>query len=240
MEETTGLVRDAGHGYGAPSTPHSPAQAAFAQLAGVGAAGLSDTELLMLLLNAGPSGRGGRATAERLLSHFVSLVRLLQAEPAELAAVAGVTPLVGARVRLARELVRRSLLEQARHVDAMASPDLIRDFLRLTLTGREREFFLGVFLDNNHRVIATEELFAGTLTQTSVHPREVVRSALRHNAAAFCCAHNHPSGTANRSEADRALTTALRHTLALVDVRLLDHFIVTDHAIVSFAESGWL
>ena len=140
----------------------------------------------------------------------------------------------------AAEVVRRSLLEQAREENVIASPDALRDFLRLTLADREREVFIAVYLDNRHRVIAVEELFQGTLTQTSVHPREVLRAALRHNAAAAIVAHNHPSGVAEPSQPDRSLTEQLRATLAQVDVRLLDHFIITAHGAVSFAERGLL
>lgn len=124
------------------------------------------------------------------------------------------------------------------HADVLASPEAVRDYLRLLLGSRPHEVFACVFLDAQHRVIAVDELFRGTLTQTSVYPREVVIEALRRNAAAVIACHNHPSGSPEPSQADQALTRTLRSALSLVDVRLLDHFVVTRHAVVSFAERG--
>lgn len=124
--------------------------------------------------------------------------------------------------------------------DALRSPSAVRDYLRLRLAGRRHEVFVVVFLDAQHRVIATEEMFRGTLTQTSVYPREVVIEALTHNAAAVILCHNHPSGMAEPSTADRALTRTLREALALVDVRVLDHLVVAGASAVSFAERGLL
>lgn len=118
------------------------------------------------------------------------------------------------------------------------SPAAVRDYLRLLLSQQPREVFMGIFLDSQNRVIATEELFAGTLTQTSVYPREVVKMALHHNAGAVIFAHNHPSGVAEPSRSDEALTQALKSALALVDVRVLDHFVIGGAAIISFAERG--
>ncbi len=127
-----------------------------------------------------------------------------------------------------------------KHGDALSSPTAVRDYLRLLLHDREHEVFAAVFLDAQHRVLAAEELFRGTLTQTSVYPREIVKSALRHNAAAVIFAHNHPSGVAEPSRADEMLTTALKQALALVDVKVLDHFIVAGGSVISFAERGLL
>ncbi len=124
--------------------------------------------------------------------------------------------------------------------DALNSPGAVRDYLKLHFTGREYESFVAIFLDAQHRVIDVEELFRGTLTQTSVYPREVVKAALKHNAAAVIFAHNHPSGVAEPSQADRMLTDALKNALALVDVRCLDHFIVAGVEVLSFAERGLL
>ena len=145
-----------------------------------------------------------------------------------------------ARLLAAKELVRRALMEAMRHRDALSSPASVRDFLRATLAGRDYEVFLVLFLDAQNRVLVAEEMFRGTLTQTSVYPREVVKRSLVHNAASVIFAHNHPSGVAEPSHADETLTRALRQSLALVDVRVLDHFVVAGSGVVSFAERGLL
>ncbi|MEJ1959923.1 MAG: DNA repair protein RadC [Nitrosomonadales bacterium] len=139
---------------------------------------------------------------------------------------------------LARELVRRWLDEEIRRDSVLNAPSAVRDCLRIHFAGREYESFVGLFLDAQNRLIAGDELFRGTLTQTSVYPREVVKAALRHNAAAVIFAHNHPSGVPEPSQADRMLTDALKQALALVDVRVLDHFIVAGSQTMSFAERG--
>ena len=136
------------------------------------------------------------------------------------------------------ELARRSLREDVRRETALSSPGAVRDYLRLTLGRREHEVFVALFLDAQNRLLVTEELFRGTLTQTSVYPREVVKHALKHNAAALILAHNHPSGVAEPSRADELLTASLKQALSLVDVRVLDHLIVAGSATVSFAERG--
>jgi DNA repair protein RadC len=133
---------------------------------------------------------------------------------------------------------RRALQETLQNGDALNSPHVVRDYLRLLLGSREQEVFVVLFLDTQHRVLATEELFQGTLTQTSVYPREVVKHALAHNAAAVIFAHNHPSGIAEPSHADELLTGVLKQALALVDVRVLDHFVVAGGKTLSFAERG--
>lgn len=139
---------------------------------------------------------------------------------------------------VARELVQRLLHEDMQAGDALNSPHAVRDYLRLSLNGREHEVFIAIFLDAQHRVIDCEEMFRGTLTQTSVYPREIVKAALRLNAAAVIFAHNHPSGATDPSQSDRMLTDALKQALSLVDVRVLDHFIVAGTSILSFAERG--
>ena len=136
------------------------------------------------------------------------------------------------------EMSRRALKEELQHGDALSSPRVVRDYLQLLLGGRHQEVFLVLFLDTQHRVIAFEELFHGTLSQTSVYPREVVKRALAHNAAAVILAHNHPSGVAEPSQSDQVLTNALRQALSLVDVRVLDHFVVAMGQTLSFAEKG--
>jgi DNA repair protein RadC len=140
----------------------------------------------------------------------------------------------------ARELVLRLLQEDMQRGDVLNSPSTVRDYLKLLLNQREHEVFVVIFLDAQHRVIACEEMFRGTLTQTSVYPREVVKAALRLNAAAVFFAHNHPSGVEEPSKSDELLTQALKQALSLVDVRVLDHFIVAGAATLSFAERGML
>ena len=138
------------------------------------------------------------------------------------------------------ELARRSLAEEAASRNALTSPQAVRDYLRLALDNRPYEVFVGLFLDSQNRVLAAEELFRGTLAQTSVYPREVVKAALARNAAAMIFAHNHPSGVAEPSRADELLTEALKQALALVDIRTLDHFVIAGGRLTSFAERGLL
>jgi DNA repair protein RadC len=144
------------------------------------------------------------------------------------------------KLQAARELVRRSLCEKLRNCDVLSSPTIVRQYLQVQLNGREHEVFFAIFLSAQNRVIACEEMFRGTLTQTSVYPREVVKHALFRNAAAIIFAHNHPSGVAEPSHSDEVLTQSLRQALALVDVKVLDHFIVGGGAVMSFAERGLL
>lgn len=144
------------------------------------------------------------------------------------------------RCVVARELVRRWLNEELKRDCVLNAPQAVRDCLRIHFAGREYECFVAMFLDAQHRLIATHELFRGTLTQTSVYPREVVKAALRENAAAVIFSHNHPSGVAEPSQSDEQLTTALMGALALVDVRVLDHFVVAGSSVFSFAERGLL
>jgi len=141
------------------------------------------------------------------------------------------------------QIIKRALriLEgRIRHSDSLNSPSAVREYLRLALSGKEHEVFITIFLDAQNRVLASEESFRGTLTQTSVYPREIVKAALRHNAAAVIFAHNHPSGVNEPSHADEALTRALKQALALVDVKVLDHFVVAGAGVMSFAECGLL
>jgi len=175
-----------------------------------------------------------------LLTRFGSVTGLVAAPLETFAATRGLGAAKYAQLQAALELARRALGEQIASGDALASPDAVRSFLRMTLAARPHEVFMAVLLDAQNRVIATEELFSGTLTQTSVFPREVVKCALRHNAAAVVFAHNHPSGVAEPSQADQVLTETLKHALALVDVKVLDHFVVGRGAAMSFAERGLL
>ncbi|MGE0355476.1 MAG: DNA repair protein RadC [Burkholderiales bacterium] len=204
------------------------------------AVGLSDAELVAFVLRTGAAGRSARALAADLLARFASLSRLLAAPAPEVAAVRGVGPVRAAQLAAAMELARRSLAEEMQARDSLASPAAVRGYLRLRMQHLGHEVFWAVFLDAQNRVIAAEELFRGTLTQTSVYPREVVKQALAHNAAGVILAHNHPSGVAEPSVQDQALTRSLAESLALVDVKVLDHFIVAPGACLSFAERGLL
>ncbi len=209
-----------------------------------GAGSLSDAELLAIFLRVGSKGRTAVDLGRDLIERFGSLNDLFAADPAAVAKTVGVGPAKTAQLKAAFELANRALHEKVTVREALASPTAVRDhlqsYLRLTLAHRDREVFVVVLLDAQHRVIATEELFQGTLTQTSVFPREIVRCALRHNAAAVIFAHNHPSGVAEPSQADRVLTESLQRALGLVDVKVLDHFVIGRGAAMSFAERGLL
>jgi DNA repair protein RadC len=205
-----------------------------------GAAALSDAELVALLLRSGIPGSSALDVARELIGRFGGVAGLLAASTAEIAAVRGVGRAKCAELAAVVELARRSLTEEARACDALASPQAVRDYLRLLLAGRPYEVFVGLFLDSQNRLLAADELFRGTLAQTSVYPREVVKAALARNAAAMIFAHNHPSGVAEPSRADELLTQALKQALALVDIRTLDHFVVAGGRLTSFAERGLL
>jgi DNA repair protein RadC len=210
------------------------------KLSRAGPEALSEAELLAIFLRVGVRGMSAIDLARVLLGRFGSLRGLAAAPVEAIADVRGMGLAKSTQFKAAVEMAKRALGEAARERSALTSPDAVRQFLRLELEPRERECFLVVHLDAQHRVIACDELFAGTLTQTSVYPREVVKAALRHNAAAVIFAHNHPSGVAEPSQADRLLTEALRKALALVDVRVLDHLVVGVGGTTSFAERGLL
>ena len=205
-----------------------------------GAASLADAELLAILLRTGVKGKSAVDLARQLLARFGSVSALLEAGHGSLAEIPGLGGAKLAQLQAALELARRALREDLSSRDALSSPRAVRDYLRLVISGREHEIFMVLLLDAQHRVIATEELFRGTLTQTSVYPREVVKCALKHNCAAVIFAHNHPSGVAEPSHADELLTRSLKAALALVDVQVLDHFIVAGTRTLSFAERGLL
>ena len=205
-----------------------------------GAQALSDAELLAIFLRTGVAGKSAVDMARDLVIQFGGLTRLFAASRAEFCAVHGLGDAKYAQLQAVLEMARRALAEEMRQGDALASPAAVRDYLRLALAGKAYEVFCVVFLDTQHRVLAVEELFRGTLTQTSVYPREVVKRALAHNAAALILAHNHPSGLAEPSRADETLTQALKSALALVDVNIIDHFIVGNGYAMSFAERGLL
>ncbi len=204
---------------------------------------LSDAELLAIYLRVGIRGKSAVDLARDLLArHDNSLARLATSSLKELAGTPGIGLAKAAQLQASFELTRRALQEEIKERGSMNSPGAVRDWLRLYMGQLPHEVFVALWLDAQHRLIASEELFRGSLTQTSVHPREVVKSALQHNAAAVILAHNHPSGTREPSSADHQLTRILKETLALVEVNLLDHFIVAGHQPppLSLAEQGLL
>lgn len=209
-----------------------------------GPGALSDTELLALLLRTGTAGRGVLQMAQELLAPraqggFGGIAGLLNAQLDDLKQVKGLGG-SAKRAELAAvlELARRAVAQQLQQREIFSSPGAVKQYLQLTLAGRPHEVFAVLFLDAQNRLVALEELFRGTLTQTSVYPREVVQQALHHRAAAVVLAHNHPSGTVQPSRADEALTQTLKAALALVDVRVLDHVIVAPGGALSMAEQG--
>jgi DNA repair protein RadC len=205
-----------------------------------GAAALADTELLALLLRTGTRGQDVFMLARAVLERFDGFAGLLHAGPQALAEVKGLGPAKRAEIAAVLEIARRALAQQMQQAPVFDAPQKVKDYLALQLAGREQEVFAVLFLDGQHRLIALREMFQGTLTQTSVYPREVVKAALAHNAGAVVLAHNHPSGLAEPSRADEHLTTALKSALALVDVRVLDHIVVGRGHAVSLAERGLL
>jgi DNA repair protein RadC len=201
---------------------------------------LSEAELLAIFLRIGLPGRSVLDLARDAIDRFGSLNGLLSAPADELQAMPGFGPAKSAQLLAVIELGRRALREEVARERLLDSPQKVRDYLRLRIGQLSHEVFSVLFLDAQNRLIRDEELFQGTLTQTSVYPREVVKRALQRNAAAVIFAHNHPSGAAEPSRADELLTRTLREALALVDVRVLDHIIVAGHQTTSFAERGLL
>lgn len=203
-----------------------------------GARALSDAELLAVFLRTGSAGRSAVDVGRAALAHFGGLSALLAATPDGFAQIPGLGPAKYAQVQAIVEIARRALQEDVRRETLLNAPDKVRQYLRLWIGHLQHEVFVALYLDAQNRLLTADELFRGTLTQTSVYPREVVKHALRHNAAAVIFAHNHPSGMAEPSRADELLTASLKQALALVDVRVLDHLIVAGNVTVSFAERG--
>jgi DNA repair protein RadC len=210
------------------------------KLLGQGAAALSDAELLAIFIVSG--GRAGSAveTGRRLLAECLGLRGLLDRPASELARLPGLGPARACALAAALELGTRHLGQQLQRGEALADPAQAGAYFSRKLRPLPHEVFACLFLDTRHRVIAYEELFRGTLDGSEVHPREVARRALQHNAAALIFGHNHPSGNPEPSAADRAVTARLKQALALVEVRVLDHFVVGDGAATSMAQRGWV
>ena len=205
-----------------------------------GAQALADVELLALLLRTGTRGTGVLQLAESLLGRFDGLAGLLHATPVELARTPGVGPAKRAELAAVLEIARRALAQQLKAAPVFDSPRKVKDFVALRLGALTHEVFAVMYLDSQHRLIEMQELFRGTLAQTSVYPREVLRQALLLNAGAAILVHNHPSGVAEPSKADELLTQSLVAALRTIEVRVLDHLVVGMGCVVSFAERGLL
>ena len=210
------------------------------KLLSCGAAALSEAELLAVFLGSGTRGLSAVDLGRRLLGTAGSLRGLLSLEPSELAALPGMGPAHASKLKAALELASRHLAQALDREDAIRDPEHAGHYFASRLRDHRQEVFACLFLDTRHRRIAFEELFRGSIDGAEVHPREVVRRCLHHNAAAVIFGHNHPSGVAEPSAADRAITLRLRDALTLIDVRVLDHFVVGDGTPVSLAARGWL
>ncbi|WMC10346.1 DNA repair protein RadC [Oceanimonas pelagia] len=205
-----------------------------------GAASLSDAELLAIFLRTGAKGMDAVTLARTLLARFGSLRGLMQAEARQFCEGPGLGLAKYVQLKASMELMRRFLDERIKREHALTSPALTRAFLQLRLRDQPREVFALLLLDNQHRVIEFHELFYGTLDAAAVYPREIVTLALKQGAAAVILVHNHPSGVAEPSRADRMITERIQAALGLLDIRVLDHLVVGDGETVSFAERGWL
>jgi len=205
-----------------------------------GAASLADAELLALLLRTGIRGQGVLQLAEGVLGRMGGYAGLLHAGPDALKGIKGLGPAKRAELSAVIEMARRALAQRLADAPVFDSPQMVKDYLQLHLGSLTHEVFAVLFLDVQHRLISLDTLFTGSLSQTSVYPREVVKRALARNAGAVILAHNHPSGLAEPSRADEYLTQTLKSALALVDVRVLDHLVVGCGQVVSFAERGLL
>lgn len=205
-----------------------------------GAGTLSDAELLAIFLRTGCAGKSAVDLARELLSHFGSLRTLLEADQKAFCRCLGLGVAKYTQLQAILEMARRHLAEQLQERDALTSVAAVRRYLVHQLRHRRQEVFCVLLLDSQHRLLRFVELFQGTIDGANVYPREVVKVVLAHNAAAVIFAHNHPSGIAEPSQADRSITERLRNALGLVDVRVLDHVVIGDGEAVSFAERGWI
>ena len=222
-----------------PITDWPAAERPREKLLARGAAALTDAELLAIFLRTGIKGRTAVDLARDLLGRFGSLRALLGAGREEFCSVRGLGQAKYVQLQAVLEIARRHLAEALSGRQALKDPAAVRRLLQARLRDREHETFAALFLDNQHRIIAFDELSQGTIDGASVYPREVIKAALKHGAAAVIFAHNHPSGVAEPSAADRTLTERLKSALAQVDIRVLDHFVVGEQ-VVSFAERGWI
>ncbi|ALM51312.1 RadC family protein [Halomonas huangheensis] len=210
------------------------------KLIGHGAGALSDAELLAIILRVGTAGVSAVDLAREMLVAFGGLRSLLEVGHDQFCAHRGLGTATWVQLQAGQELARRHLACQLDKGEALTAPGLVRRYLSAQLRHLDHEVFAAIFLDTQHRVIRFEVLFQGTLDSASVYPREVAKRALALGAGALIIAHNHPSGVAEPSDADRRITERLREALALFDIRVLDHFVVGDGEVVSFAERGWV
>jgi DNA repair protein RadC len=210
------------------------------RLAAIGASQLSDAELLAIFLRTGISGKNALTLAAELIANFGSLHAIANASQKEFCQTKGLGLAKWANLAAAREITKRSLQSSLKSRSSLHSPPLVRDYLRLWFAGQSYESFVALFLDSQHHLIEAKELFRGTINQTAVYPREVVKTALDLNAAAVIVSHNHPSGLTEPSAADQCLTDGLSAALGTVDIRLLDHIIIAGNQTLSFAEKGLL
>ncbi|WP_374319599.1 DNA repair protein RadC [Aquabacterium sp.] len=210
------------------------------KLMAMGPQALADAELLALLLRTGLQGLGVLQLAEKVLTELGGLAGLLHAQPAQLQAIRGLGPAKRSELIAVMELARRALNRTLSEQPVFNSPQAVKDYLRMNIGALPHEVFAVLFLDAQQKLIACEEMFRGSLTQTSVYPREVVKRALALNAASVILAHNHPSGVLEPSRADELLTQTLKSSLQLIDVRVLDHLVVSTGGALSFAERGLL
>ena len=201
---------------------------------------LTDVELLALFLRTGIRGKNVLTVAREMLSHFNSLYSLLSADFDEFKGIPGVGLAKYAQLRGIGELARRSYNSRIAEEGSLLSPEQTREFLQSELTGEEREIFMIILMDNQNRIIKHCRLFTGTITHVEVHPREIVREALKVNAAAVILAHNHPSGNAEPSKADKLITERVIKCCQFMDIRVLDHLVIGHGEYVSFAERGWI
>jgi DNA repair protein RadC len=205
-----------------------------------GAAALSDAELVALYLGSGGRGQNAVELARQLLACFGSLRGLLAATHRDLARMRGIGPAKTAQLQALTEIARRALAEQSRELPTLDRPEIVEDYLKLMIGTRPYEVFACLFLDARLRLIQSEESARGSLSQATVYPREIVKRALELNAAALIVAHNHPSGATQPSASDLAMTRTLKNALRLMEIKLLDHFIVASNTIFSFARHGLL
>ena len=205
-----------------------------------GITSLTDAELLALFLRTGTSGKSVFILAQELLQHFGSLHGLLNADLDEFRYVEGIGLAKFAQLKGIAELARRYHSVRVLGDNPLLSPEMTKDFLQSQLSDAEREIFMVIFLDNQHRVVKHSRMFSGTLRHVEVHPREIVREAIKVNAAAVILAHNHPSGCAEPSKADKDITDRIIKCCQFMDIRVLDHFIVGRGEYVSLAERGWI
>lgn len=210
------------------------------KLARSGAKSLTDVELLAIFLRTGKRGLSVMALAEEVVNHFGSLRRLLSAPLEEFRTVGGVGVATYTQFRAIAELGRRYSQSWIEEEKPLLSPEMTREFLQSQLTDLEREVFMVIFMDNQHRVIKHSTMFSGTLSHVEVHPREIVREAIKMNAAALILAHNHPSGVSEPSQADKMITERIIKCCGFMDIRVLDHLVIGRGEYVSFAERGWI